>query len=260
MRGQGVIIQSVDRAVQIIDLFTGRQAELGITEISEHMCLGKSTVYGLVNTLLKAGYLEQNEENKKYRLGLRLFELGSIVQSRIDVREISRPYLEELSKYFDMTVHMGIYRDWEMVYIDKVDGQHTRIVYSQVGKRAPMYCTGIGKAVLANMNRADVEYILKTQPMEALTEHTLTTPEAVSRELELTRDRGYAVDNEEVELGLRCVAVPVFDYRKKPVAAISISSAAAYLTEERIQEVMVKLRETAGNISKKMGYGIDTEK
>lgn len=254
MKGSGVIIQSVDRAIQIIDFFTGPQSELGITEIAERMGLGKSTVYGLVNTLLQAGYLEQNVENKRYRLGLRLFELGSIVQSRMDVREIARPYLEELSKTFNMTVHMGIYRDWEMVYIDKVDSPNTRIVYSQVGKRAPMYCTGIGKAVLANMSTADIQYILRTQPLEMLTEHTLTESEQIMKELEEIRSRGYAVDNEEVELGLRCVAVPVYDYRKKPIAAISISSAAAYLNDEKIRQAAVGLQKTAKEISKRMGY------
>lgn len=256
MKGQGVIIQSVDRALQIIDFFTGPQSELGITEISELIGLGKSTVYGLVNTLLKAGYLEQNPENKRYRLGIRLFELGSIVQSRIDVREIARPYLEKLSMDFNMTVHMGIYRDWEMVYIDKVDSPNTRIVYSQVGKRAPMYCTGIGKAVLAGMSPADIQYILKTQPLEALTEHTLTEPDSILDELEKVRKQGYAVDNEEVELGLRCVAVPVYDYHKKPVAAVSISSAAAYLNDDKIIDAAKALQETAKEISKKMGYGI----
>lgn len=255
MKGQGVIIQSVDRALQIVDLFDGPEASLGITEIAERMCLGKSTVYGLVNTLLKDGYLEQDQENKKYRLGIRLFELGCIVQSRIDVREIARPYLEELSKKFEMTVHMGIYQDWEMVYIDKVDGMKTRIIFSQIGKRAPMYCTGIGKAVLANMNPADIEFVLKRQPPEAFTEHTLTSVEDIMEELDQIKKRGYAVDNEEVELGLKCVAVPIFDYRKKPIAAISISSAAAYLTDEKIAEAISDLQRTSYNISKKMGYG-----
>lgn len=256
MKGQGVIIQSVDRAVQIIDFFTGEQAELGITEIAERIGLGKSTVYGLVNTLLKAGYLEQNAENKKYRLGLKLFELGSIVQNRMDIREVARPYLEILSKTFNMTVHMGIYRDWEMVYIDKVDGPNTRIVYSQVGKRAPMYCTGIGKAVLANMSPADIQYILRMQPLEALTEHTLTEPEKILAELEKIRTRGYSVDDEGVELGLRCVAVPIYDYHKKPIAAVSISSAAAYLDNDKVLKAADKLKKTAKEISRKMGYGL----
>ncbi len=254
MKNQGVIIQSVDRALQIVELFAGVQEEIGITELAQMMGLGKSTIYGLVNTLMKAGYLEQNPENKKYRLGLRLFELGTIVQSRMDIREIARPYLEKLSETFDMTVHMGIYRDWEMVYIDKVDSPKTRIVYSQVGKRAPMYCTGIGKAVLANMNPKDIRYILDSQALEALTPHTLTDKEDILKELEIIREKGYAVDREEVEIGLKCVAVPIYDDKRRPVAAVSISGAAAWLDEQKISEAAQKLMQTAGEISKRLGY------
>ena len=160
MKQQSVIIQSVDRALQILDCFAGLIQELGITELSTKMGLVKSTIYGLVNTLLMYGYLEQNPENKRYRLGLKLFELGSIVQGRMDIREIAKPYLRELSGQFHMTVHMGIYRDGEVVYIDKMDSPDTRIIYSQVGKRAPMYCTGIGKAIFANMEKNEIDHLL----------------------------------------------------------------------------------------------------
>lgn len=253
MNEKGVVIQSVDRAIQIVELFTGSLTELGITEISQMMGLGKSTVYGLVNTLLAAGYLEQNPENKKYRLGLKLFELGSIVQERMDIREIALPYLKKISREFGMTVHMGLYQDWEVIYIDKVDAPNTRIVYSQVGKRAPMYCTGIGKAVLANLKPADIQYILGTQPREKLTPHTKTGEEQILRELEEIRQKGYSVDDEEVEIGLRCVAVPIFDHRKKPVAAISISSAAAVMEGMNVPEAAQRLREDALEISRKLG-------
>lgn len=254
MREQGVIIQSVDRAIQIVDLFTGDLTELGITEIAQMMNLGKSTVYGLVNTLLAAGYLEQNPENKKYHLGLKLFELGSIVQERMNIREIALPYLKNISKEFGMTVHMGLYQDWEVIYIDKVDAPNTRIVYSQVGKRAPMYCTGIGKAVLANLKAADIQYILRTQFREKLTPHTRIEDGQILQELEEIRKKGYSVDNEEVEIGLKCVAVPIFDYRKNPVAAISISSTAAVMERMNIEEAASKLKRNAMEISRKLGF------
>lgn len=254
MREQSVIVQSVDRAIGIINLFTGPVAELGITDIAGQMELSKSTVYGLVNTLAAAGYLEQNPESKRYRLGLKLFELGSLVRERMDLREIARPYLKELSVSFGMTVHMGLYRDWEMVYIDKVDAPNQRIIYSQVGKRAPMYCTGIGKAVLANLNDEDIQHILSTQPREALTRNTKTEASQIMEELAQVRQQGYAVDYEEVEIGLSCVAVPVFDDQKKPVAAISISSSAAVLEQEKIQEAAGYLKKAAGGISRRLGY------
>lgn len=254
MKEQGVIIQSVDRAIQILELFTGPLTELGITEIAQRMGLGKSTVYGLVNTLLAAGYLEQNPDNKRYRLGLKLFQLGSIVQERMNVREIALPYLRMISEEFGMTVHMGLYRDWEVVYIDKVDAPNTRIVYSQVGKRAPMYCTGIGKAVLANLKEGDIRYILDTQPREALTRYTITDIPKLMEELRKIRENGYAMDQEEVEIGLRCIAVPIFDFQKKPVAAISISSTAARMEDTDSRQAAARLRRIALDISGKLGY------
>lgn len=254
MKEQKAMIQSVDRAIQIMDLFTGSLEELGITEIAGMMGLGKSTVYGLVNTLLVNNYLEQNPENKRYRLGLKLFELGSIVQERMDVREIARPYLKKLSETFGMTVHMGIYKDWEVVYIDKVDAPNARILYSQVGKRAPMYCTGVGKAVLAYLKPADIKYILETQRREALTKYTKTDPGQILEDLEETRENGYSMDKEEVEIGLRCVAVPVFDYQSRPVAAVSISGAAPLIEGNRIEELSERLKITASEISKRLGY------
>lgn len=254
MKSQGVTIQSVARALQILDCFTGPVTELGITELSHAMGLGKSTIYGLVNTLLTLGYLEQNPENKRYRLGLKLFELGSIVQQRMDIREIARPYLKTLSEQFNMTVHMGLYRDCEVIYIDKMDSPNTRIIYSQVGKRAPMHCTGIGKAVLSHLKQDDREYILKNMQWEAFTKNTITDRDKLIDELNLIRTRGYAVDNEEVELGLRCVAVPIFNDQGCPVAAISISSSTAQLDETKVNEVSLAVKEAACNISKKLGY------
>lgn len=257
--GQGITIQSVERAFHILDCFTGSISELGITDISRQMGLGKSTIYGLVNTLVQEGYLEQNPENKCYRLGIKLFEMGCIVQERMDIREIAKPYLKELSSCFKMTVHMGLYKDYEVVYIDKVDAPDTRIVYSQVGKRAPMYCTGIGKAVLAELEQPEIEFLLEGQKRESLTSHTLTEKDDIIRELEEIRQRGYAIDNEEVELGLKCVASAIYDYQGKPAAAISISSSAVRMTEEQIEEVSRKLKKAAADISRKLGYRSSAE-
>lgn len=251
---QGVTIQSVERALKILEYLSGPVSEVGITDIASYMGLSKSTVYGLVNTLLLEGYLEQNPDNKRYRLGLKLFEMGCIVQERIDIREIARPYLKNLSEHFKMTVHMAVYKDQEVVYIDKMDAPDTRIVYSQVGKRAPMYCTGIGKAVLAELNPDDAAWILDGQELEALTPNTMTEKEKVLESLEEIRKKGYSTDNEEVELGLKCVAAAIHDYQGKPVAAISISSSAVKMTDEKLEEAALQVKKAAAEISGKMGY------
>mgnify|MGYP000320306336 CR=1 FL=1 len=144
---RGVIVQSVARALTMISCFAN-DTELGISEIAERMDLSKSTTYGLVNTLTAFGYLEQTE-NKKYRLGLKLFELGNLVQSRMDVRMEARPYCQLLADKYRTTVHLATHSEGEIIYIDKVDNNSSVVVYSQIGKRAPMYCTGVGKAILA---------------------------------------------------------------------------------------------------------------
>lgn len=251
---QGVTIQSVERALQILEYLSGPISEVGVTDIASYMGLGKSTVYGLVNTLVQEGYLEQNPDNKRYRLGLKLFEMGCIVQERMDIREIARPYLKELSEHFRMTVHMALYKDHEVVYIDKMDAPDTRIVYSQVGKRAPMYCTGIGKAVLAELNPEEADWILSSQELEALTPNTMTKKDEILNSLENIRKKGYSTDHEEVELGLRCVAAAIHDYQGRPTAAISISSSAVKMTEEKMEEAALQVKRAAAEISKRIGY------
>lgn len=139
---------TIGRTCPYNDLLLRNDTELGISEIAERMDLSKSTTYGLVNTLTAFGYLEQTE-NKKYRLGLKLFELGNLVQSRMDVRMEARPYCQLLADKYRTTVHLATHSEGEIIYIDKVDNNSSVVVYSQIGKRAPMYCTGVGKAILA---------------------------------------------------------------------------------------------------------------
>ncbi len=254
MKEKGIIIQSVDRALQILECFTGPIRELGITEISKEMGLGKSTVYGLVNTLMEAGYLEQNPDNKRYRLGLKLFIMGSLVQGRMDIREIAKPHLKSLAERFQMTVHMGLYRDGEVVYIDKQDSPNARVIYSQVGKLAPMYCTGIGKAVFANLPESERDFLLSNQIRRALTINTKIDEAIISEELQRVLIQGYAVDDQEVELGLRCIAAPIFDGHRKVVAAISVSSSTAMLHEENMDEIAQEVKQVAFEISKQLGY------
>lgn len=254
MAKEGVTVQSVKRAMMILECFTGPLKEMGITELANAMELSKSTLFGLVNTLLNEGYLEQNPENKKYRLGLKLFEMGSLVQRRMDIRQITRPYLEILSNRFCLTVHMAVYSSGEVVYIDKMDVPDAIIIYSQIGKRAPLHCTGIGKAILSYLPEAEIELLLQRKFLTKHTEHTIIEPEQLREELNRAHFSGFAVDNEEIEIGLRCVAAPIFDFQGRPIAALSISGAASQMTEEKILEISCDLKKVTVEISKKLGY------
>lgn len=250
----GVIVQSVVRALDILECFDGQLVELRISEISDQMQLSKSTVYGLVNTLVTKGYLEQNVQTKRYRLGIKLFELGSLVYKRMDLRNEAKPFCEELVSKHNATVHLAAHYGDEIVYIDKVDAPGAMIVYSQTGKRAPMHCTGVGKAILAFLGDDELKHFLAKGNLEKYTEHTITCSEELSREMLHVRSCGYAIDNEEIETGLRCVAAPIFNHLNQPVAAISVSAPTARLPMENIEAVAKDVQSCARQISQRLGY------
>ena len=249
---EGVTIQSVVKAAKILDILL-KKGELGISDISAEMSMSKSTVYGIVNTLAETGFIEQDSESKKYRLGLRLFELGSAVENRMDIRTEARPFCEELSRKYSQTVHLATHSEGSVVYIDKFDIPDFLIVYSQVGKRAPMNITGVGKAMLAYL---DDEYIQKyvINDLVSKTPKSCDTAEKLYKSLENVRNLGYAVDDEEIQLGLRCIAAPIFNKNKKVVAAVSLSGMINAVSSEKTEEIAKDVMLCAANISRRLGY------
>jgi DNA-binding IclR family transcriptional regulator len=251
----GVLVQSVDRALEILAILGGPLGEeFGITDIAARMGLNKSTVYGLVNTLVSRQYLEQNRETRRYRLGIKLFEMGSLVQRRMDVRVEAKPYCQELSEKYDCTVHLAAFYDYEIVYIDKVDSPDAVVQYSQIGRRAPMYCTGVGKAILANLPPQDREIFYQRVTLQSFTAHTITDRNILERELANIKKCGYAVDNEEIQPGLRCVAAPIFNHQGYPSAAISVSKHLNKLTEAMQKLIALDIVGIAQQISYRLGY------
>ena len=249
---EGVVVQSVARALNIIECFSD-DTELGVSDLAERMALSKSTVYGLINTLTAFGYLEQ-VENKKYRLGVKLFELGNLVQSRMDVRLEARPYCELLAEKYRTTVHLAAYSEDEIIYIDKVDNTNSVVVYSRAGKRAPMSCTGVGKAILAFLPEEFIETYIASKPLRSMTEHTITTREGLLEELAKIREQGYAVDDEEIEPGLHCIAAPIFNHRRRPQMAISISFPYGRMWDLDWDQAIQDVRYYASQISERLGY------
>jgi IclR family KDG regulon transcriptional repressor len=250
----GVIVASVARAISILDCFSGSSVELRLSDIAMEMQLSKSTVYGLVNTLTAKGLLEQNPKTKGYRLGIKLFELGSLVRRRMDLLSDSKPYCTELSRKYNATVHLAIYNGDDVIYINKVDSPDAIIIYSQIGKKAPIHCTGVGKAIFAYLPKTSLENYLKKHTLQKFTDNTITNPEQLMKEFALIRNKGYAVDNEEIEFGLRCVAAPIFSHKNTPVGAISISAPTARLPEEDIETIACDVQFYAMQISQRLGY------
>lgn len=250
------IIQSVERALRILDLFDEYHKELKITEISSRMDLHKSTVHSLLKTLQEYHYIEQNPDNGKYRLGMKLLERSSRLVQSLDIRQAANPFLQKLSKTTGQTAHLVILDGKEGVYIDKVEGDKAVIRYSRIGRRIPLHCSAVGKALIAFKSPEQIRSILKGYEYQKHTEKTIRTEEAFLQELERVRKRGYATDDQENEPGVFCIAAAVRDHSGEVIAAISVSMLKARVTDEDKEEYVKLLLQTVGELSERMGYGV----
>jgi IclR family transcriptional regulator, KDG regulon repressor len=248
------LIQSVERAADILELFLTSGPELSVKEISQQLNLSKSTAHGLIKTLEHRGYLQQNADDLKYRLGIRLFELGNFVGNHLDIGKVALPVIKELAENLKETVHLVIRQQDELIYIEKVEGPYSLRMYSQVGKRAPIHCTGVGKAILAFEDDQEIDRLLSSTQLQSFTEHTITDIEEIKKQLPTVRERGYSIDDEEIELGLKCVAAPIFNHKGDVIASISCASPKMRLTAERLPVVIDGIKEAALEISNRLGY------
>lgn len=248
------LIQSIERAADVLELFLASDQELSVKAISEKVGLSKSTVHGIIKTLEYRGYLQQNPDDLKYKLGMKLFELGNMVINHLDLGKVARPIIKDLVEELMETVHLVIFERGEVIYIEKLDGPRALRIYSQVGKRAPIHCTGVGKAILAFQEEEETERLLSNTVLESFTEYTVTDKEDLKEQLQIVRELGYSIDDEEIELGLKCIAAPIFDHQGKVIAAISCASPKIRLNEEKLAEVIKGIKQAAASISQNMGY------
>lgn len=252
------IIQSVERALKIMELFDEHTTELKITEISERMDLHKSTVHSLLKTLQEYSYIAQNPEDGKYRLGLKLAERGNVVISNIDIRKAAHKHLLDLAAKTGQTVHLGILDGREGVYIDKVEGEQSIIRYSRIGRRLPLHSTAIGKVLLAYQEPGEMDRLLDKHHYQQQTANTIPDEEKLRKELAVIREQGHAFDNEENEQGVRCAAVPIFKGSQKVLAAISVSTLVSRVTDGELADFIGMLKSACRELSEQMRYGFDS--
>ncbi|AKX94586.1 IclR family transcriptional regulator [Neomoorella thermoacetica] len=247
-------IRSVAKALMILDLLAASQREMSLAELAREMELPKSTLHGLLSTLRDYGYIEQSAFDGRYRLGIRLFEIGNAVANNWDVRRVAAPYIQHLVEELEETVHLVILDKGEVLYIDKRESRQSLRIVSQVGMRLPAHCTGVGKVLLAYLHPSEVKRIIALKGLPRYTRNTITDPRRLEAELEKIRSQGYAIDNEEIMDGLRCVAAPLREHNGKVCAAISVSGPAARMDGERLQLAIDRITRTAAEISAGLGY------
>jgi IclR family KDG regulon transcriptional repressor len=248
------MVKSVSRALDIIDIVSSKKDGLGVTEIAKQMDINKSSVYRILSTLVQYGYMEQDEETSRYKLGYKFLEMSSKLLESIDLRKEAKPYLQELEKETNEVIHLVVYDQGEVIYIEKLEGTETLRMHSKVGKRAPMHCTAVGKAILAHLPFNVVLDILERKGMPRHTDKTITDKDEFLKELAQVKQKGYALDLEENEYGIRCIAVPIFDHVGKVIAAVSLSGPTIRMTDERIEQLQARMRQIGKQISARLGY------
>jgi DNA-binding IclR family transcriptional regulator len=246
-------LQSLDRAVQVLELLADSEGPLGLADVCERMDLHKSTAHRALMVLERTGLIERTPENR-FRLGLKLYELGSRAVEQIDLRARVHPWFRRLSAQVGETVHLGVLQKTSVVYLDKVEPNNRRVwLDSRIGASNPVYCTAMGKAILAFLPPAEAAAIIARIRFVRYTPRTLSTAEALQRSLERVRRRGYAIDDEEVECGVRCIGAPIINERGRPVAAVSVSGPSSRITQQSVPGIAERLLRCCREISASLG-------
>lgn len=245
-------VQSLERGFAILQLFCSlNKDEISLREISDALELNKSTVFGLVNTLSNLGYLQQNPDNQKYMLGMRLLSFSDAVKSHNLLCNIVHPYLVALNKKYNETLHCAVLDSYKALYIDKVDSLNAAIhINTQIGFEGDLHCTGVGKCLLAYMPQ-DYQDRYLSGFLAMLTSKTITDPDVLRKELEDIKKHGYGEDIEEFKIGLHCVAVPIV-IKGKAVCSISMSSIESRMQEAIGNGVIEDLKSAANSITKEL--------
>jgi IclR family KDG regulon transcriptional repressor len=247
-------IQSVNRAISILSLFSHRRTRLGITEISHILNLPKGTVHGLARTLLSAGFLQQDSETRKYQLGLKLYEMGITLAGNLEINQKAVGPANRLAKSASLVSRIAIWDGNSALITLNVDPHSKSLFVHQIGPRIPAYCSSVGKAILAFLSDEELNGYLSQTELVPYTPKTITQKEQLLRELEETRQRGYSIDQEETTLGLVCIGAPIFGKDGHLEASISLSGDQSRFRRKQLKGLGEKLIKTAGEISRSMGY------
>ena len=246
-------VQSAERIFQVVEMLA-EHGEMGLMEISAALGLHKSTVHRLLMSLVYMGYAKQDAETQKYMLSYKIVSMAGKILDRMDILKVAKPYMERLSDLSGETVHLVQREGNNILYIYKIEAKVGTIrMVSHVGMVHPMYCSGVGKAIMATLTEKEVKQIWNESIIEKKTEHTITDYEEMKRVLAEVRECGYALDDEENEQGVRCIAASLRDYHNEVRYAFSISGPVSRMTRERVEELSVDVKKVQEELSRELG-------
>lgn len=246
-------VSSVLKVFGIIEALS-EQKDIGITELAQRLMMSKSTTYRFLQTMKTLGIVVQEDESEKYSLTLKLFEIGSKALEYTDLIALANKEMLHISSLTHETLHLGALDGHEIVYLHKIDSEYSLRMYSRIGRRNPVYSTAIGKILLSSLSNDEIQVLLKNVEFKKNTPNTLENVAVLLEQLEDVRKKNYAEDNEEQEVGLRCLAAPIYNRFGKIIAGISISIPVVRFDENNMNNLVDLLKTAGKNISEKLGY------
>ncbi len=250
---------AVEAALSILETL-GTVHEMGVTDLARKLGLGKSSVYRLLATLARRGYVEKSPQTDRYQLTYRLFAVGSPATDRFGLREVANPAMQRLAAETGETVNLGVLDGTRVVNLHKVESRHLLRMHLEVGGGAPAHATALGKVLLAALEPAEVARRLHGRRLERLTPRTIGDRRTLGTALARVRAQGFAIDDEECSLGLRCVAAPIVNHRGSVVAALSISGPSPRLPDQVLSRMAESARAAAREVSQRLGFPIASSK
>ncbi len=248
------LIQSVQRAIQIVECFDSHNKELQLSEISGKVGLNISTVHGILQTLLAYSYIDKAAESGKYKLGLKFLEKGVLVAEGLDLRDIGHPHLRTITEKYQETSHLCLLQQDDLYCIDKVESPHAYLIMSsKIGRTLPLHATASGKVILAYLPEEELQHVIGKMELTKLTRNTVASVEQLRQALKTIRQQGYSVEAEETELGSYCIATPVRNHKGRVIGSISLSGPVVRIKENE-QGIITDLKERAEAISRELGY------
>jgi DNA-binding IclR family transcriptional regulator len=249
------VSRSLSRALSILNLYDGRRADWGISEISRELDLSKSTVHGLISTLESNRYLEKSD-NGKYRLGMKVYELGLAYQANAHLGTVAEPLIKALTAKYKQSVHVAIYAGKTAVFVISSNAGNSHVIFPRIGTGMSAYCTGVGKVLLAWQPENHIEEYLQYENLLPYTNNTITDPQKLREELKQVKKRGFAVDREEAVMGICCIAAPIFGSANEIIAALSVSGEVKLILDDKFEDCILDVKHAAQTISIGMGYRV----
>jgi DNA-binding IclR family transcriptional regulator len=240
-------IRSIEKGIRVLELLAEKE-KLSVTQVARHLGFNRTGSHRYLATLRELGYVDKDSASQYY-LTFRILDLGMKIANRFEIRKIARPYMEKLASMFNETINLGYWDGKVIINIDKLDSSNVLRTISTIGTLMPAHCTSLGKSILAFLPESELNTYLDSATFDLYMPNTITTKESLLKELEQTRKRGFAIDNEEWIMGIRCIAAPIYDQAGHPSYALSVAGPEMRMTPEMVNRIQKKVKEACNEIT-----------